>query len=168
MMQAVAPQKENPQARDEIDRVSSRVQAVACFFPPTDFLNYGSAGASIRKHPGINALQLAGPFDYHELSATTHMFERVTDDKRIKEIETYLSPVYSVSKDSAPALIIHGDADTIVPYQQAQIMIEAYNKAGVPAKLITRPGANHGWATLGEDTKLLADWFDQYLAPKTK
>ena len=38
----------DPKAKDPVDRVSSRVQAVACFFPPTDFLNYGK--------PGENAL----------------------------------------------------------------------------------------------------------------
>ncbi|HYT59520.1 MAG TPA: alpha/beta hydrolase, partial [Haliangiales bacterium] len=31
-------------ARDAIDRESSAVQAVACFFPPTDFLNWGKPG----------------------------------------------------------------------------------------------------------------------------
>ena len=31
-------------AKDPIDRASSAVQAVACFYPPTDFLNYGREG----------------------------------------------------------------------------------------------------------------------------
>jgi acetyl esterase/lipase len=34
----------DPKARDPVERVSSRVQAVACFFPPTDFLNWGQPG----------------------------------------------------------------------------------------------------------------------------
>ena len=34
----------DPAAKDPVDRASSAVQAVACFFPPTDFLNYGSEG----------------------------------------------------------------------------------------------------------------------------
>ena len=34
----------DPKAKDPVDRASSRVQAVACFFPPTDFLNYGKPG----------------------------------------------------------------------------------------------------------------------------
>src|SRR5881296_1669966 len=36
------PGKED--AKDPIDRESSAVQAVACFFPPTDFLNWGKEG----------------------------------------------------------------------------------------------------------------------------
>ena len=31
-------------AKDVIDRESSEIQCVACFFPPTDFLNYGEPG----------------------------------------------------------------------------------------------------------------------------
>ena len=31
-------------AKDPIDRESSEIQCVACFFPPTDFLNYGEPG----------------------------------------------------------------------------------------------------------------------------
>src|SRR5258708_39480058 len=34
----------NSEAKDPVDRFSSRVQAVACFYPPTDFLNYGEPG----------------------------------------------------------------------------------------------------------------------------
>ena len=44
LMQGVAGKEGDPKARDRIDRASSRVQAVACFFPPTDFLNYGEEG----------------------------------------------------------------------------------------------------------------------------
>src|SRR5579872_3609510 len=42
LMQGTTGRDGNPRAPDPVDRVSSRVQAVACFFPPTDFLNYGS------------------------------------------------------------------------------------------------------------------------------
>ena len=44
LMQGTAGDKGDPKAKDPIDRVSSRVQAVACFYPPTDFLNYGKPG----------------------------------------------------------------------------------------------------------------------------
>ena len=49
LMLGTAGDQGNPKAKDPIDRTSSRVQAVACFFPPTDFLNYGKMGdAKIR------------------------------------------------------------------------------------------------------------------------
>ena len=44
LMQGTAGADGDPKAKDAIDRGSSRVQAVACFFPPTDFLNYGTPG----------------------------------------------------------------------------------------------------------------------------
>ena len=44
LMQGTAGDKGNPAAQNPIDKTSSRVQAVACFFPPTDFLNYGKPG----------------------------------------------------------------------------------------------------------------------------
>src|SRR5439155_3550362 len=39
LMQGTAGDLGDPKARDPVERVSSRVQAVACFFPATDFLN---------------------------------------------------------------------------------------------------------------------------------
>ena len=36
-------------------------------------------------------------------------------------------------------------------------------EAGVPAKLVVKQGAVHGWPTMGADMATLADWFDKYL-----
>ena len=44
LMMAVTGAPGDPNAKDGIDRDSSAVQAVACFFPPTDFLNYSQPG----------------------------------------------------------------------------------------------------------------------------
>ena len=44
LMQGTSGDLGNKGAKDPIDRESSRVQAVACYFPPTDFLNYGKPG----------------------------------------------------------------------------------------------------------------------------
>ncbi|HSQ57239.1 MAG TPA: prolyl oligopeptidase family serine peptidase, partial [Gemmata sp.] len=68
-----------------------------------------------------------------------------------------------VTKDSAPALIFHGDADTLVPIQQAERIIAKFKEAGVPCKLVVKKGAGHGWKGLDKDVETLAEWFDQYL-----
>ena len=47
LMLATAGKTGDPAAKDPVDRESSRVQAVACFFPPTDMLNYGAPGKEI-------------------------------------------------------------------------------------------------------------------------
>src|SRR5262245_47983674 len=44
LMLGMAGATGDPEAKDPIDRLSSRVQAVAAFFPPTDLLNYGVKG----------------------------------------------------------------------------------------------------------------------------
>ena len=42
LMQGCAPKLGDPAAKDPVNKASSKVAAVACFFPPTDFLNYGN------------------------------------------------------------------------------------------------------------------------------
>src|ERR1700692_1506651 len=44
VMQGTAGDAGDKNGKDPVDQTSSRVQAVACFFPPTDFLNYGKPG----------------------------------------------------------------------------------------------------------------------------
>jgi len=163
MMQAVHPEPAKADAPDPVNRVSSEVEAVGCFFPPTDLLNYGKPGVRMRDDPAVNHLPIQSAFDYHYPDPKTRRFERVMDPTKIEEIERSISPIYFVSKDSAPALIIHGDSDVLVPLQQAQSIIEAYKKVEVPCKLIVRPGKGHGWADMSPDMKEIADWFDLYL-----
>ena len=161
LMQGTTGADGDPRAKDPIDRLSSRVQCVACFFPPTDFLNYGKEGQS-GLGEGLLA-NFAAAFDFQEMSPQTHRFERITDPARRTEIGKAISPIYHVSKDTPPTCIFHGDADPLVPYQQAQVMIAKLKEAGVPCKLVTKPGAGHGWDKWTEDLKELADWFDEHL-----
>jgi dipeptidyl aminopeptidase/acylaminoacyl peptidase len=42
------------------------------------------------------------------------------------------SPVAHVSRASAPLLLIHGDADTTVPFEQAEVMVAAAATASRP------------------------------------
>ena len=153
-----------PKPADALNKVSSEVQAVACFFPPTDFLNYGKDGQI-----ALGNGTLAGfrpPFEFWERDPKTSAIAIVTDEEKRKVIGKAISPVYHVSKNSAPALIVHGDADLLVPIQQAERIVEAYKKVGVPAELIVKKGAAHGWAKYDDDLAALADWFDKYLVKK--
>jgi len=162
LMQGTAPKVGDPKAKDPVEKESSKVAAVACFFPPTDFLNYGKEGESAL---GSGTLKdFKAPFDFHALDPKTRMFAPVLDDSKRKEIGRAISPIYHVSKDSAPAFIIHGDKDFLVPLQQAESIIAKFEEAKVPCELVVKKGAAHGWADMGADMKLLADWFDKYLA----
>ena len=62
-----------------------------------------------------------------------------------------------------PFLIIHGDADALVPLQQSRKMIEVLKAAGGSAELIVKKGGGHPWMTINEEVKVMADWFDQHL-----
>ena len=66
-----------------------------------------------------------------------------------------------------PFLIIHGDADPLVPLQQSRKMIEVLKAAGGSAELIVKKGGGHPWMTINEEVKVMADWFDQHL-PEVK
>jgi len=164
LMQGTAGTVGKPDAKDPVDRLSSRVQAVACFFPPTDFLNYGK--------PGENAIgrgvlkNFRAPFDFHEFDKAINAFVAITDEERILTIGRSISPVNHVTNDDPPTLIIHGDADLLVPIQQAESIIEKLKAAGVPTELVVKKGAAHGWPEMGKDAVTLADWFDKHLAKK--
>lgn len=54
-------------------------------------------------------------------------------------------PVRSVDHDYPPTLLLHGDRDTDVPYQQSVMMAAALAKAQVEHKLVTIPGGEHGF-----------------------
>jgi acetyl esterase/lipase len=161
LMQGMAGDTGEPAARDPIDRTSSRVQAVGCFFPPTDFLNYGKPGEI-----AIGCGVLKGfkpPFDFHEQDPNTKTFVRITDLGKILEIGRQISPVYHASSDDPPTLIIHGDADNLVPIQQAELVLEKLKGAGVETSLVVKKGAGHGWGDILKDTATIADWFDSHL-----
>ena len=165
LMQGTAGDQGDPKARDPVDRVSSRVQAVACFFPATDFLNFGEKG-----HVLLSATmqpQFRAALDYHEFDKDKHVFVPVADEKKALEIARQISPIYHVTADDPPTLIIHGDKDTLVPLQQSEAILAKFKEVGVPAELVVKRGAGHGWLTMKDDIATLADWFDKYLRKKS-
>lgn len=143
----------NPEAKDPIDRVSGRVQAVACFYPPTDFLNYGKSGE--------NAL----------LSETLKNFRPAwgllnPTPEQAATLGKEISPITYADKNTPPTLIIHGDKDLLVPIQQAEAYLARLKELGVENKLIVREGKAHGWPNLVDDIHILAQWFDDHLPAK--
>jgi acetyl esterase/lipase len=162
LMLGTADDTKDEQAKDPVDRESSRVQAVACFFPPTDLLNFGAKGKAM-VHAKDHRKPFRPAFDYHELDKEQNVWVPITDEARLREITKAISPITHVSRGDAPTLMIHGDADDLVPVQQSQTMLEALEAVGVEAKLIVKPGAGHGWPTLGQEMTTFADWFDRHL-----
>jgi len=162
LMQGTAGDQGDPKAKDPVDRASSRVQAVACFYPPTDFLNYGGKGKYAFASNGV-LVDYRVAVDLREFDPRTKLLERVTDEKKILELARKISPITHVSADDPPTLIVHGDADKLVPIEQAEAIVAKFKEMGVPAELVVKKGAGHGWAGLDKDIPTIADWFDKHL-----
>jgi acetyl esterase/lipase len=60
-----------------------------------------------------------------------------------------LSPYHHVRKGAPPTLILHGKADTTVPYSTAQAFADAMTAAGNQCQLIGYEGQPHGFFNFG-------------------
>lgn len=164
LMIATANDITDTKSNDPVDKVSSRVQAVAVFYPPTDFINYG--GPNTTNTINQQALVLTGvaaAFDFKRWNDTTRTFVSITDTKKRLEIAREISPVNSVSSDDPPVLIIHGDKDILVPMQQSESIIQKFKEAKVVNNLIIKEGGRHGWNNREIEEQLFVNWFDKYL-----
>ena len=54
-----------------------------------------------------------------------------------------VSPIEHVEAVTAPILLIHGRDDTVVPYEQSEVMAAALKKAGKSVELITLNDEDH-------------------------
>ena len=114
---------------------SDRVQAVIDIFGPADFPAVKRQVAADKAVKNI--------FNFEDMSSPyAKLFGAVS--RRAAELEKSASPVTFVSKDDPPFLIVHGTADTLVPYAQSTEFADALKKAGVDVILQTVPGGGHG------------------------
>ncbi|MDF1858863.1 MAG: alpha/beta hydrolase [Verrucomicrobiales bacterium] len=123
----------NPESEDPVERESSRVSCAIGFAGPTDW----SLLSELRHdHPAYR--QLLG-------------YEPGTPAEKMEEAKMKsVSPITFVSKEDPPILIVHGDADVIVPVQHAHALNEQLNAAGADVELHLVKGGNHGVAGAGE------------------
>ncbi|MFM7100194.1 MAG: alpha/beta hydrolase fold domain-containing protein [Verrucomicrobiota bacterium] len=141
----------DPLAKDPVDRESSAVQAVACFFPPTDFETWGRPGDT---QVGVGRVGRAFHGAFGPRSETAEERARLGPE---------ISPVRKVSATTPPCLLIHGDADGLVPIYQARIFVDRMSAVGAISRLIVKPGADHGWSGIEKDLVHFADWYDEHL-----
>jgi acetyl esterase/lipase len=131
---------------------SSRVQAVCDFFGPTDLTRMDAqSGPNSRiKHDSPNSPEarlIGGP---------------VQDNK---EKAARADPIKYIGKSAPPFLIVHGDADPLVPLGQSEILHEALKKAGVESTLHVVKGAGHGFGNDREVARMVGEFFDRHLKP---
>jgi acetyl esterase/lipase len=145
---ALTPVDGNPDAKNPLDRLSTRVRAVGVFFPPTDFVNWKEG------QPGDPKILVPLLFVGGGTGKT---------DAEIMEQARLSSPLHRVTKPEPPFLLIHGDADPVVPIEHSRKLVKAIADAGGKSELIVKKGGGHPWLTMNEEVKVLADWFDRQL-----
>jgi dipeptidyl aminopeptidase/acylaminoacyl peptidase len=60
-----------------------------------------------------------------------------------------VSPVAHINAVNVPILLIHGEDDTVVPFEQSQAMLSALKRAGKPGQLVTLKHEDH-WLSRSE------------------
>ncbi len=164
LMVATSNDEKNLKSNDPVDKVSSRVQAVAVFYPPTDFINYGGPNTSGKiNQAGLVFTRVAAAFDFKEWNDTTGTFVSINETEKRLEIAKEISPITWVTPDDPPVIIIHGDKDFLVPKQQSESIIEKFKEAKVINKFIIKEGGSHGWQNREVEEKNFVEWFDKYL-----
>ncbi|WP_276482382.1 alpha/beta hydrolase [Paraflavitalea pollutisoli] len=167
LMAGMADDVRNSASNDPIERMSSKVQAVAVFCPPTDFLNYGRLEFNLAAQTVLlQQHRVLGAFQFKQWDKAQRVYVPVTDKAQLLEVAKSVSPAQLVTADDAPTYIMHGDKDNEVPLQQSQWMEQKLKAAKVPVVLTVKPGAGHGWKGMEEDEKAFVQWFDQHLGVK--
>ena len=133
---------------------SSRVQAVVDFFGPTDL-------TLMSKDAPPN-----GPID-HDAPDSPESLLIGGPVQANKEKAAKANPITYVSKDAPPFLIMHGDKDNLVPYQQSELLRDALKQHGVPVTLKIVEGAGHGFASK-EINQQVQEFLDAQLKQSTK
>jgi acetyl esterase/lipase len=130
---ALQDDEAKPESKDPVERQSSRVSFAIPFAGPTD---WGLLSKIKHEHPAYR--QLLG-------------YEPGTDaEKMSAEKKKDVSPLTFVSSGDPPFLIVHGDADVIVPVEHAKVLEAALKAAKVPTEMYLVKGGNHGVAGAGE------------------
>jgi acetyl esterase/lipase len=137
---------------DAVQHESSKVQCVVALYPPIDMTKMDTPRGSVAV---TSFMGMPPPRDTSKGGG---------DGRPYREA----SPVSHVTADDPPFLLIHGDGDKTVPYNQSEIMEAALKKAGVAVKLIRVPGGGHGSSFPGATEKAdwpaaALEWFNQYL-----
>ena len=82
-----------------------------------------------------------------------------------------ISPILFVSDEDPPVLLIHGDADDLVPLNDSEILAAEFDRVGVDYELLVIEGGDHGFRNpshRAQATRAMVGWFEEYLGrPET-
>ncbi|NPV06709.1 MAG: alpha/beta hydrolase [Anaerolineae bacterium] len=77
------------------------------------------------------------------------------DPKADAEFFRRYCPLRNVTSGASPTLLLHGDADTDVPYGQSLAMHQELARQGVETEMVTLEGGGHGFDRDGDDPHTL-------------
>ena len=144
LMLATTGDDGDPDAEDEVARSSSRIAAGVALVPPSDITNFVWSTPGLhdryRKFPGLDIS---------------------------KEEAKSVSPLFFVTSDDAPCLIISGGKDELVPPEQGRQIFEKLEAAGVKSKFSLYKNAGHDLG--GNFAAVYMEslyWFQQHLGEK--
>ena len=82
-----------------------------------------------------------------------------------REAADKANPITYISKTSAPMLLMHGTADTVVSPSQTDLLFQALQKNHIPSKRYLVEGAAHGgiYWNQKEVLDIITEFFDSYL-----
>ena len=126
----------DPAATDPVLRGPARIKTIVAYYPPVDLR------------------ALVGPS------------ERFPALDFPKEQAATISPILFVDAKDPPTLIVHGDADELVPLASGQSIHTALKNAGVKTDLVIIKGGDHGFsepAHRAEAYAAMAKWFRENL-----
>ena len=103
---------------------------------------HGDYSSDVQALVGFNAVLDVREMTQHEAVLA---FLGGTPREVGQEVYEDASPICHVSKNTPPTLLLHGTADSTVPYEQSVLFCEAVGKAGGHADLFTAEGAEHGF-----------------------
>ena len=77
-----------------------------------------------------------------------------------------LSPIHKLDRVRAATLVLHGANDTNVPVVEAEQVVQALERRGVPVRYVLFPDEGHGFRKLANrirSTAAIVQWFEAYL-----
>ena len=139
---------ENRPDGSSINQESAKVQCVIARAAPAAFLKFERGESFL----GVRA---------KERSVPNSMEHRIASDA---------SPISHVTSDDPPILLVHGDADNVVPFSQSELMFAKLREAGVTSRLFRVENGGHGFNYGGHKPanidEVQVQWMNKYLRGK--
>ncbi len=160
LMLGLASDEGDPDATDEVLRMSSRVAAVVAYYPPVDLRHWTGP------NEGFPATLPEDGLFFARGVMVPGAADRFVALEFEDELGASVSPILHVSRDDPPTLLVHGDADALVDLNNSELMYSALVSTGIETGLVVIEGAGHGFrsdADRKQASDALVGWFEEHL-----